>query len=97
NLNMESEKDNTFLNENYIVENNFSEIIDDDTSDDISSNQERDEINSINEDSENETNTSQANEENADIETDDKSTFRSFVHQHFTLNKKIKKYQCNYC
>ncbi|CAG8650292.1 16768_t:CDS:1, partial [Dentiscutata heterogama] len=96
---MKSEEDNTFLDENYIFENNFSEIIDNDTSDDNSSNQERDEINSINEDniSENETNTSQANEENADIDTDDKSTFRSIVYQHFTLDKKIKKYKCNYC
>ncbi|CAG8446515.1 17984_t:CDS:2 [Dentiscutata erythropus] len=96
---MESEEDNIFLDENYIVENNYSEIIDDNTSDNISSNQERDEINSINEDniSENEANISQANEENVDMDTDDKSNFKSIVHQHFTLDKKIKKYKCNYC
>ncbi|CAG8660793.1 11206_t:CDS:2, partial [Cetraspora pellucida] len=94
---MESEEENIYLDENYIIENNISEIIDDDILDNISSNQEKDEIDS-NEDniSENETNISQENEEN-NIETDDKSNFRSIVHQHFTLDKKIKKYKCNYC
>ncbi|CAG8785262.1 5751_t:CDS:2, partial [Dentiscutata erythropus] len=45
-----SEENNTFLDENYIVENNFSEIINDNTLDNISSNHERDEINFINKD-----------------------------------------------
>ncbi|CAG8795109.1 12942_t:CDS:2, partial [Racocetra persica] len=46
--------------------------------------------------SENKTNISQENKEN-DIETDEKTNIRSSVHQYFTLNKKIKKYKCNYC
>ncbi|CAG8703776.1 20356_t:CDS:2 [Cetraspora pellucida] len=70
---MESEEENIYLDENYIIENNISEIIDDDI------------LDNINNISENETNISQENEEN-NIETDDKPNFRSTVHQHFKNN-----------
>ena len=96
---MEIEKEKTYLDESYIIENNNSEIIDNDTSDNISSNQENDDIDFINEDeaSENEANTSQAYEGNADTETDVQTNFRSIVHLHFDKDKKLKKYKCKYC
>ncbi|CAG8707190.1 5975_t:CDS:1, partial [Cetraspora pellucida] len=47
---MESEEENIYLDKNYIIENNISKIIGDDISDNISSNQEKDEIDSNNED-----------------------------------------------
>ncbi|CAG8851057.1 12991_t:CDS:1, partial [Gigaspora margarita] len=94
---MEIEKENIYLNESYIIKNNDSKIINNNSLDNIGSNQENNKINSINkvEVSENKANTSQANKEDADTKTDNKTNFKSIVHLQFDKDKNLKNINAN--
>ncbi|CAG8848982.1 30010_t:CDS:2, partial [Gigaspora margarita] len=85
-LNMEFDESNFFLDENYIIESNISEIIDIDMSDNYSNPEEN-----ITEDDEASKNT--PIEENTNTETDNKNKLKSIVHNHFTLDQQAKKYK----